>query len=176
MTTAAVPAEPMLPFVRLNRHHVAGFRLDDPYRKKAYELGFPKMLESDYEDGRFKQNAWIIDVDCCKFPIRDVVNLGPSRDFWEILWRKKRVKVKYLYDAPIKLTFEEARDEIVELICSKGWFSKTQDRESEKQFRERMALCDNMHDLIAGRPNTDPKSRKRFQWIGGISFYGEWVG
>jgi hypothetical protein len=175
METVAVPAEPTLPFLRMNRYHIAGFNLDDPYDKKDYELSIPKMRRSDFEDGRFKEDACIIDINCWKFPIRDVVSLGPSRDFWEIIWRKDRVKVQYIYDTPIKLTFDEAREEIVELICSKRWFSKTQDRESEKQFRERSALCENMRDLIIGR-QVASGSKAKYHWIGGISHYGEWVG
>lgn len=176
MTIVAVPVEPSLPFVRMNSHHIAGFSLKDPDGRMAYKWLFPKMRKEFFDDGRFKEHAVIIDANCWKFPIRDVVNLGNSRNFWDIVLFERRVKVQYLYETPIKLSFEQARQEIVELICSKGWFSKTQDRESEKQFRERMASCDNMRDLIVGRPNTDPKSRKRFQWIGGVSFYGEWVG
>jgi hypothetical protein len=176
MKTVPVPTEPMLPFLRMNKYHVAGFSLHDPYTKKDYEESIPKMRKTDFEIHRFKEDACIIDVNCWKFPIRDVVSLGPSRDFWDIFWRKNRVKVQYLYDKPIQMTFEQARDEVVELICSKRWFSKTQDRESEKQFRERMTMCENMYDLIVGRRNPDAKSMKRFQWIGGISHYGEWVG
>jgi hypothetical protein len=176
MNIRTLPAEPTLPFIRMNRYHILQFSLDEPDSRKAYQDSFPKMPTSDFEDGRFKEDAFIVDVNCWKFPIRDVVNLGPSRDFWDIFWCSKMVKVQYLYDIPIKLSFEQAREEIVELICSKRWFSKTQDRESQKQFRERMEMCENMHDLIVGAPNTDLKSRKRFQWIGGLSFYGEWVG
>ena len=174
--TAAAPTSPTLPFLRMNRYHVIRFSLEDRYERKAYDLGFPKMLVGDFEDARFKEDACIIDINCWKFPILDVLSSGPTRDFWDIFWRVKNVNVQYLYGKPIKLTFEQAREEIVELICERRWFSKNQDRESQKQFRERMTLCDNMHDLIVGRPNNDPMSRKRFQWIGGISSYGEWVG
>ena len=134
------------------------------------------MRKDFFEGGRFKENAVIIDANCWKFPIHNVVNLGKSHDFWDVVFFEKRIRIEYLYGPPIKLSFDEARSEIVELICSKRWFSKTQDRESEEQFRERMALCQNMSELIEGRPNTDPKTRKRYQWIGGLSFYGNWVG
>jgi hypothetical protein len=176
MRNVAARNEPSWPFLRLNWHHIARFSLQNSDEKAVYRSLFLKMQEKDLEDGRFKEGASIIDINCRRFPVHDVVNLGPSRDFWDFVWGKKKVKVQYVYDTPIQLTFNEAREEIVELICERRWFSKTQDRESQKQFRERMALCENMHDLIVGRPNTDPKTRRRFQWIGGISFYGEWVG
>ena len=134
------------------------------------------MYEADFADGRFKENACIVDVNCRKFPVLDVVGLGRGGTLWERLFDRPRVKVRYVYDEPVQLEFEQARSEIVELICNRRWFNKTQDRESEKQFRERMARCCNMRDLILGAPNTDPASIRRYQWIGGLSFYGEWVG
>jgi hypothetical protein len=135
------------------------------------------MLKDRFADGRFKEDAYIVDIDCWKFPIADVISTGRNWNFWDIMFlsafgRKQKVKVKYIYHTPTKLTFDEAREEIVELICKRGWFSKTQDRESEKSFRARMAKCVNMHDLIVGRKDPDPKGT----YIGGISFYGEWVG
>jgi hypothetical protein len=174
MATDPIPTEPAVPFLRMNRFHVLRFSLENSQAKEAYIMGFPRMLKSDFDDGRFKENACIIDINCWKFPICDVVNIGPSRDLAGLLRNPfvKRVKVRYVYDRPIKLGFEEARDEIVELICGRRWFSKNQDRESQKSFRARMAKCENMHDLIMGRRDPDPKGT----YIGGISFYGEWVG
>ncbi len=135
------------------------------------------MYKADFERGRFKEDSWIIDVDCRKFAILDVLNLGRGGTLWERLFSKPRVRVRYVYASPVLLSFDEARDELVEWICSKRLLRKRQqDRESEKQFRERMARCDTMRDLILGARNTDPQTIKRYQWIGGISFYGEWVG
>lgn len=168
--------KPTLPFLRLNKYHVARFSLEEPEFRWVYNQSYPKMRRRDYEASRFKEDACIIDINCKKFPILDVVNLGKSYAFWDVVLQQDMVKVKYIYDTPVQLTFEQAREEVVELICRKRWFSKTQDRESQKQFRERMALCENMRDLILGRRNTDPKTNKRFHWIGVISFYGEWVG
>jgi hypothetical protein len=174
--SAVVAIEPTLPFLRLNKYHVAAFKFDDSVERSLFKRTFPKMRRPEFESGRFKEDAYFIDITCTKFPILDVVCLGPSRNLWDVIFGQDYVKVQYIFGAPVQLTFDQAREEVVELICSKRWFSKTQDRESEKQFRERMALCENMNDLIMGRRNTDPKTNKRFHWIGVISFYGEWVG
>lgn len=168
--------EPALPFLRLNQFHVAGFRTDNSEEKSLFARTFPKMRKPEFDAGRFKYNANIIDINCRKFPILDVVNLGPSRNFWDIVTRQDYIKVKYIFGPPIQLTFDEAREVIVELICSKRWFGNTQDRETQKSFRVRMALCENMHELIVGYRATDPKLRRLYNYIGGIYFYGEWVG
>jgi hypothetical protein len=174
MATELTPIEPTLPFLRINEYHVYRFSLDDPYEKKVYAMSFPQMLKADFDDGCFKEEAFIIDTNCWKFPIRDVVCLGTSRSVGNFLRNPfvKRVKVKYIYGPPVKLTFDKAREEVVELICRKTWFSKTQDRESQESFRTRMAKCENMRDLIVGRRDPNPKGT----YIGGISFYGGWVG
>lgn len=174
MAIELVPSTPTLPFLRINKYQAKLFLIDDQNGRKSYEMSFSKMLESAFKDGRFKEDAYIIDINGWKFPIRDVENLGRSWSCWDIFWDPftKWIKVKYAYDTPIQLTFDEAREEIVELICRKRWFSKTQDRESQKSFRARMAKCENMRDLIVGRRDPDPKGT----YIGGISFYGEWVG
>lgn len=168
--------EPVLPFLRFNKHHVCGFSVDDPEHKSMYMSRFLKMRKIDFDAGRFKESATIIDAHCRKFPILDVVSLGPSFNFWDIVLGQNRVRIKYIFGPPIHLTFDQAREEVVELICNKRWFSKTQDRESQKNFRARMALCNTMQELIIGYRATDPKLRRLYNYIGGISFYGEWVG
>jgi hypothetical protein len=175
MITEVSLAEPTQPFLRLNRFHVVRFSQESDWGRWGFRLRFITMEPISFHEGRFKEDACIIDVNCMKFPIRDVISLGRSWNWRDIVWMRKALRVKYIYDAPIQLSFEQARDEIVELICSKRWFSKTQDRESEKQFRERMAMCENMRDLIMGR-RVDPMLKKRYHWMGAISFYGEWVG
>lgn len=174
------PTEPTLPFLRMNDYHILCVSNGmGKFQDLDYENHFLKMSSRSFVEGKYKENACIIDSNCWKFPIHTVVRIGKSWDFWTVLWRLRprgEIKVRYIYDTPIKLTFEEARHEIVELICKKRWYNKTQDRESQKSFRARMALCENMHDLIIGRPDAGPKIRKRVHWIGGISYYGEWVG
>jgi hypothetical protein len=174
MAIEPIPSEPTLPFLRVNRYHVARFSLESRYERIAYELGFPQMLKDDFDKGIFKEDTCIFDVNCWKFPVLDVVSLGQSRSIINFLRNPcvKWVKIQYIYGPPSKLTFDEAREEVVELICRKIWFSKTQDRESQKSFRARMAKCENMRDLIVGRRDPDPRGT----YIGGISFYGEWVG
>jgi hypothetical protein len=171
--TQPVSLQPRRPFLVMNQHHVTKF------------VNPPRALESiqgyAFENGRFRENAYIIDINCRKFPLVGAVKKGWHRHWATLLSNlfyppaKRFYKFDFIVGEPQPLSFEEAREEIVELICAKGWFSKTEDRESQRQFRERMEMCENMHDLIMGRPNADPKSKKRFHWIGGIHGYGESV-
>jgi len=175
MGNVPVQIEPRQPFVRMNRYHIKRFPLA-PGRLWSNDRRFSTMFRDDFEDGRFKEDASIIDVNCMKFPIDDVINLGSGGVLWERLFEKPRVKVQYFYGSPIQLSFKEARNEIIELICTHGWFSKTQDGETERQFRERMMRCNDMEELLLGAPNNDENSKKRYQWIGGVAFFGKDVG
>lgn len=176
MAIVDAPAEPSAPFLRMNAYHVVGFSKDNKDIRRLSEDGYFTFNKRYLELGKIKEGTFIIDLECWKFPILDIQVLGPYWDLWDAFGHRNLVKVKYLYGTPTQLSFDQAREEVVELIVRMRWYSKTQDRESEKQFRERMSLCENMQDLIIGKPNTDPLTRKRYQWIGGISFYGEWVG
>ncbi len=172
MGVVVVDVEPTEPYLRMNKYHVTQRWTEDLY----YNPRFNWTYKSDFEAGRFKDDASIIDVDCRKFPILGVEYLGRLLSLWDLFGAMHRVKFKYILGEPIQLTFDEARAEVVDLICKNRWHRQTQDRETEANFRERMGLCENMYDFIVGRRSDDKDMRKRWNWIGGISFYGEWVG
>lgn len=114
------------------------------------------MSEPGFLKGRFKENALAIDVDCRKFAVKDVINLGRP---WNPLlwsWRHKMIRVRYVFGEPDQLTFDEARSEYVELVCRKRWWSASY--ENEQKFRKRNAGYTNMRELL------EP-----------VSFAGKWV-
>jgi hypothetical protein len=150
---------PQYPFLVMNEHYIS--------RPESIGL-HNKITAKGFKNGRFKENTFVIDINCMKFPVIDVLNLGRSLWPFDLLSRHKLIKVKPIYGAPVQLTYEEARHEIVELICRRGWY--TEGRVNEKQFRENRAQCNNMAELINGKPKT-----KDTKGIGGISFYGKWV-
>ncbi|HVR89832.1 MAG TPA: hypothetical protein VHG29_01905 [Novosphingobium sp.] len=108
----------------------------------------------------------MIDVKCRKFPVLDVILIrrswNPFTWPFHLLCPGKydsEIKVKYIYDEPIQLTFDEARAEIVDLICGRRWHGQTGG--NEKSFRESRAQCKDMRDFLVGRY--------------GIGFYGRWM-
>jgi hypothetical protein len=171
-----VDNEPEVPFLRYNEYHVLRFDRSTSEGRSLYIQLYLKMRRGDYELGRFKEKAYVMDANCRKFPILDVINLGKSFDIADLIFNQDKVKVKYIFDTPIQLTFEQAREEIVEHICSKTWLRRPGQREGEQKFRERMGMCENMHELIMGRRIYDKVLNRRFHWIGVISHHGDWVG
>lgn len=146
---------PNIPFVLMNRHHIllfdrGSFLLDGSWKK---------MGERAFQRGHFKEDAFAIDVDCKKYKLLDVINLGRTWNFWGFLAKDPLIRVKYVYGDPVQLSFEEARHEIVELICSRKWYSQTGG--SEKHFRETRAQAKGMKEFLVGEY--------------GIGFYGRWM-
>jgi hypothetical protein len=117
---------------------------------------FNKATLRGFENGRFKENARVIDANCMKFPILDVVSLGRSLWPLDLLSRHHLIRVRYHYDLPTQLTFDEARKEVCDLITERGWY--TQGWENREEFVKRSLGCQNMAEFM----NT-------------ISFYGKWV-
>jgi hypothetical protein len=145
---------PKYPFAIMNRHYILV-----PYKEALfYEVG-----ERAFERGLFKEDAVVIDVNCRKFPVIEVIKL---RRTWGLLYlfpkmflRDRHLKVKYLFGEPTQLTFDEARTEIVELVCRRKWYSQTGG--TEKHWRESRAKYTNMYDFLTGTY--------------GVGFYGKWV-
>jgi hypothetical protein len=145
---------PKYPFAIMNRHYI---RM--PYKESSfYEVG-----ERAFELGLFKEDAVVIDVNCRKFAVIDVIKI---RKTWGLLYlfpkifvRDRHLKVKYVFGQPTQLTFDEARQEIVELVCSRKWFGQTGG--TEIGWRQSRAECKDMHEFLTGEY--------------GIGFYGRWV-
>lgn len=153
---------PEYPFALMNHHHIVV-----PYKPRLHN----SMGEKAFNRGKFKENAVVIDVNCRKFPVLDVINIGKawSGSAWNPLtWPSylffsdsydNEIRVRYVYGEPIQLTFDEARAEIVDLICGRRWHGQT--GASEKYFREVSAQCKDMRDFLVGEY--------------GIGFYGRWM-
>jgi hypothetical protein len=179
VTDDILPSEPTTPFIRITDHEMNGFDPNrigrwDPggkYAKSTYQREFKLMLKKEFDERKYLDNARIIDVNCWKFPIIDIIDLGYHFELWNLLGGPKRHKVRYVYDTPVKMTFEEAREEVVELICKKRWYRQAIGGERQERFRERFGLCENMHDLINGRQIASG-SKAKYHWIGGISIFG----
>lgn len=149
--------EPTYPFALLNEYHVIV-----PHTLKQHRI----MGENALINGKFKKGASVIDVNCQRFPILDVtkkrISFNPLNIVpYVILPNKydKIILVEYMYDNPIQLSFDEARNEIVDLICLHGWYRQTGG--TEKQFRETRGLARNMSEFLTGEY--------------GVGFYGDWV-
>lgn len=108
-----------------------------------YEVEEP-LLETDV----FKEPSFAIDIDCRKFRLKDVVKRRPVYTWWNLplIRREKVVYVDYIFHPPEQLTFEQARDEFVEYVCSHGWWSDSY--ENERQFRARNAKYTSMAQVI----------------------------
>jgi hypothetical protein len=141
---------PKYPLALMNRHHIVAF-------DRVEWLN--KMRTSAFLKGRFKENAVVIDVNCRKFPVLDVIKLGRSWNPFDLIEPDVRIRIKYIYGEPTQLTFDEARDEIVNLICGRRWHGQTGG--NEKSFREQRAACKDMRDFLVGKY--------------GVGFYGKWV-
>jgi hypothetical protein len=173
--TGATFMAPRIPYLVMNNSYAC---------RLTGERGFQKwnqtIRQCALNDGRFKEDAFIIAIECKKYVVTDAIKLGFCFSPYEFFGifnmlssRKNRVyDFEFLTEPLESLTFEQAREQIIEHICKYRLLHGS--GEGEKTFRTRMARCENMSELLVGRPNTDPKTIKKFQWIGGISFYGKW--
>jgi hypothetical protein len=166
--------QPEYPFAIMNHHHVLV-----PYSKRSHNWVGMKA----FERRKFMEKAFVIDVNCRKYPVIDVMRVKRSWNplkwltflnpmDWSPLmnpftWPSYlfcpdsfdwEIRVKYVYGPPIQLTFNEARAEIVELICSRKWYGQTGG--NERHFRETRSQCKDMRDFLIGEY--------------GVGFYGHW--
>jgi hypothetical protein len=149
------PGYPKMPFVLMNRHHIILFGQST----LTFDGTWKVMGEQAFLRGKFKEDAVAIDVDCKKYPLLDVVNLGKSWNPLDLFAVDRAIKVRYVFGEPVQLTFDEARHEIVELICSRKWYGQTGG--TEKHFRQTRAQARDMREFLIGRY--------------GIGFYGRWM-
>jgi hypothetical protein len=145
---------PKYPFAIMNRHYI----MVAENKSIVCSVG-----ERAFSKGFFKEDAVVIDVNCRKFPILDVISLGRTWSIWNYfahLWNKDpELSVRYVFGEPVQLTFDEARQEIVELICSRRWYGQTGG--TETGWRGSRANISNMREFLIGEY--------------GVGFYGRWV-
>jgi hypothetical protein len=139
---------PQIPFLVLNEQYIMRF---DGRRVSSEAIrGFA------FDDGRFKKDAMVYDVDCRKFPVTGAVKQGWSMGFkglhalLNVFYPppKRFYNFEFLVGEPEQLTFEQAREEIIEHICRRRWanqMGKTPDI-----LRKDYAAKATMAELIEG--------------------------
>jgi hypothetical protein len=116
-----------------------------------------KIFEDKLKKKDLFSNTNIIDINCRKFPVTGISIKGYERDIFNLfgLIGKRRYYFEYDVGEPVQLTFEEAREEIIEHICSHRWVGQTGG--SHAHFRKLHGSKKNMAELMEN-----------------ISFYGKW--
>ncbi len=131
--------QPTRPYLLFHPRFIA----EKGHEKIHYEIE-EALLSTDV----FKEPSFAIDVDCRKFRLKDVAKRRDIYAVWN--WpgfrRNKLIYVDYIFDPPEQLTFEQARDEFVEYVCKKRWWSDSY--ENEEQFRARNAKYTSMAEVI----------------------------
>lgn len=108
-----------------------------------------KMTREDFDKRWWhSQDCFAIDVDCRKFPLLMIFSCGTSWT-WPNLFmhgRRRLLEIRHIFGEPTELTFEQARDQFVEFVCQRRWWSASY--ETEKQFRARNAAYTSMRELM----------------------------
>jgi hypothetical protein len=131
------PREPKFPFILMNRYYI-----HNPMR-----LGMLYVIsEKEFRDKRLIENTVVIDVQCRRFDVLDIVRIGRNFNPLHYSCKHRMIRVKYVYSEPVQLSFDEARQEYMELVCSRRWYRET--HESEAQFRARNAEYADMGELL----------------------------
>ena len=134
------------PFLIMNHYYVA--TLNDVRVKSEAISGLA------FENGRFKRDAVIIDADCRKFLVIGAIKTGWSKAwggtdlFFNLFYppAKRRYQFEFLVGEPEQLTFEQAREEIVEHICNRRWASHAGG--SPANFHKLQAAKTNIVDVM----------------------------
>ena len=164
---------PRFPALLMNEHFIILWRSDCTWLnvnllRTTYMVPC-MMAEKAFWNGRFRRRAVLIDIDCKRFPVIGAVNKGVTRNPLHFSCKHRIVRVGYVFGEPTQLTYDEARSEIVELVCRRRWHHQA--RRSEKQFRAFCAGFADMREFLLGkRPTKDDPFRGP-----AVSFYGRWL-
>lgn len=128
---------PKFPFMLMNRHYI----------HNPMSLGMIYVIsEKEFNDRRLNENTVAIDVQCRKFDVLNIVRVGRNLNPFHFSYKHRMIRVKYIYGDAKQLSFYEARQEYLELACSRRWYRET--HESEAQFRARNAEYASMSELL----------------------------
>lgn len=100
-----------------------------------------REVRKDFEKQWWKAGCFAIDADMRRFELIEVLSLGPA---WILgnLWASREgtfLTTKHVFNSAfVQLDFEQSREIYVDAVCSKRWWSAT--NENEKQFRTRNAM------------------------------------
>jgi hypothetical protein len=167
--------KPERPFLVFNHYHICIFEKWIPWHvslrvqianyfvKKYVRLGrnlHDLVSQNAFKKGRFFKDAIIIDINGRRFPVLGVIKGKRHRNIFN-LWgllrgpNGYRFHFEFVTGEPTQITLDEARIEIVDLICSRRWAGQTGG--SPAEFRKYQLTKKNMAEFIEG-----------------ISFYGRW--
>ena len=112
--------------------------------KKARSLRL--MPELFFKKGGVKAPVFILDAECQRF---DVVRIDKVRRSWDLDYffgPHKMFVVEYEIDEPSQLSFEAARQLVMERIIHKRWYG--QGGESREKFSKRFMNYRSMREII----------------------------
>jgi hypothetical protein len=105
------------------------------------------MPEVFFKSGGFKGQTFILDQECQRF---DVLRIEKVRRSWDLDYLffgpHKMFVVEYEIGEPVQLSFEEARDLVMERILRKRWYG--QGGESREKFSKRFMSYRSMKEII----------------------------
>jgi hypothetical protein len=138
--------EPTRPFLVMNHHYMTVFNNRKDWTESIRGFAF--------DNGRFKENTIIIDSDCRKFHVTGAIKQGWSFGFGGLdaltnLFRppaQRFYRFEFIVGDAEQLTFEQARNEIVEHVCNRRWASKAGG--SPENFRRHHAAQTNIVDVM----------------------------
>jgi hypothetical protein len=163
---------PARPFLAMNDYYLLSYDCHKNFMTRIQEIfedivqnkrvmSSPNMPDLIYEKAvkkkKFYKNLVIYDVHRRRFSVTDYELTSVYRDPWNLwgLIGERQYYYRFVTAAPTQLTFEQARDEIVEHIWSHRWVGQTGG--TKDHFRTLQATKKNMEELIEG-----------------IAFYGKW--
>jgi hypothetical protein len=119
------------------------------YGNKTWQY---QMYRNVYDLGWWRQGCFAIDVNCQRFPLRDVIDHGLAWTVWNLPIPGfqgsggKILNVEYVFGEPAQMTFDEMRDLFVEQVAA---MRKTgQNGETQAQFRARNAAYTDVTEFI----------------------------
>lgn len=104
------------------------------------------MPELFFERGGFEGETSLLDLNCKKFVVLEIEKRRRSWDLDYLLGPHKMYVVEYKISQPTQLSFEQARDTVMQLILRKRWYG--QGGESREEFSRRFTSYRSMQEAI----------------------------
>lgn len=104
------------------------------------------MPETFFTGGGFRSATYMIDSQCRKYEVLDVKAGRQAFDLFRLLWKHPMYVVEYELGPPVQLSFEEARDGVIDLIVRHRWY--LQGHETRPKFVQRSGSYGSMKEFI----------------------------
>jgi len=126
------------PILRINERGVLTVK-----RPRSLRL----MPEVFFKKGGFKGQTFILDAECQRFDVQRIEKIRRSWNLFYLLGGpQKMFVVEYDIGQPVQLSFEEARDLVMERIMRKRWYGQGGERREE--FSKRFMSYRSMKEII----------------------------